>query len=544
MLKTGNFDMVGEISKRFLNRIIGILFYKGFLTINGVYKISSQDIPDALTEFTEIKYQVSLKEPPNVNLVENGKVLLLVNAEAEFIILGGLLLEFDVTFSVKADFSFDRVHNRFFVDLAKAAVDSIEINDSYELPHKVMSKFNEIVSIAVRENLADQYTVIDIPLVLYSQELPEMPEGDSYEMDIALGGVKTFQNDILAGAVNILKYNGGNISNVANFIQGKDLAVGISEKAMHRVFNFWWDNTTWSKSIEEDKTAEIDAVEDFLNFIEPVFSLAVTMASLGILETDYHVDRAWVDYGARVEFGKPEFDLKAGNIFKLSKFKVKVHVYATVRATVTAKLVVDTSPGIPDDWTPWEDDITISSRTSTAKFFDLSEDIEVNLNYAEGKVYLDDKNRIMGKLNDFDVSLSLGNDWYEHLLAAVLNTILDFVKNIVKGHIPPLALFPAVITKDIPKIDTPITLDLDVFDVYDDETIIATNVKFEEMSKTGLLAAFVANKNPDSLEVHRLGCEHVHEMNEGNIVAYYVLNDALEDGYDGCKYCLPEYHTR
>jgi len=221
-----------------------------------------------------------------------------------------------------------------------------------------------------------------------------------------------------------------------------------------------------------------------------------------------------------------------------------VHVYATVRATVTAKLVVDTSPCIPDGWTPWEDDITISSRTSTAKFFDLSEDMEVNLNYAEGKVYLDDENRIMGKLNDFNVSLSLGNDWYEHLLAAVLNTILDFVKNIVKSHIPPIVLFPAVITRDIPKIVTPITLDLDVFDVYDDETIIATNVKFEEMPKIGLLAAFVANKNPDSLEVHRLGCEHVHEMNERNIVAYYVLNDALEDGYDGCKYCLPEYHTR
>jgi len=544
MVNTGRFDMVGEINKRLLNRMIGILFYKGFLAVKGTYQISSQDIPDALTEFTEIAYQISLKDPPHVNLVENGKLLLLVNAEAEFIILGGLQLEFDSTFSVKADYTYDHAHNSFFVDLAKATIDSVEINDTYNLAHNVMAKFNEIVSAAVQANLADEYTGFDVPLVLYSQELPLMPPGDAYKLTVEMGGVKTFHDSVLAGAVNILHYAGGNIANVTDFTQGKDLAVGISENAMHRVFNFWWDNTTWSKSIAKDETKEIDAIEDFFNFIEPVFSLATTMASLGFLETDYHVDRAWVEYGASAVFSQPDFNLAAGNLLSFSNFKVKVHVYARVKATITASLEVDSSSIIPDDWTPWEDDIVISKKTTTATLFNLSEDIEINLNNAEGKVYLDDKNRIMGKITDIDITVSLGDDWFSHLVSAVINAIIGFVEKIVEDHLPPIVLYPAVITKDIPRLNTPLTLDLDVLDVYDEEIIIATNVKFEEMPKNCLLPAFVANKNPSSLEVHRLDCQHVEEMSQGHKVAYYVLNDALEDGYDGCKYCLPEYHTR
>jgi hypothetical protein len=129
-------------------------------------------------------------------------------------------------------------------------------------------------------------------------------------------------------------------------------------------------------------------------------------------------------------------------------------------------------------------------------------------------------------------------------VSAIINAIIGFVEKLVEDHLPPIVLYPAVITKEIPKVDTPVTLDLDVLDVYDDEIIVATNVKFEEMPKNCLLPAFVANKNPASLEVHRLDCQWVEEMSQEHKVAYYVLNDALDDGYDGCKYCLPEYHTR
>ncbi len=52
---------------------------------------------------------------------------------------------------------------------------------------------------------------------------------------------------------------------------------------------------------------------------------------------------------------------------------------------------------------------------------------------------------------------------------------------------------------------------------------------------------FVANRN--TKEVHVANCEWVSRMNSGNKKAYHELDRALGHGYNGCKYCLPEFDT-
>lgn len=46
------------------------------------------------------------------------------------------------------------------------------------------------------------------------------------------------------------------------------------------------------------------------------------------------------------------------------------------------------------------------------------------------------------------------------------------------------------------------------------------------------------------MEVHRPDCQWVEQIDQLYRVGYYLLIDAIHDEYDGCKYCLPEYHTR
>jgi hypothetical protein len=59
-----------------------------------------------------------------------------------------------------------------------------------------------------------------------------------------------------------------------------------------------------------------------------------------------------------------------------------------------------------------------------------------------------------------------------------------------------------------------------------------------------LPAKYVANKNPRCREVHKWDCTWVGRMLNSNKVPYAYLREAIQDGYDGCHYCLPQYDTR
>lgn len=56
--------------------------------------------------------------------------------------------------------------------------------------------------------------------------------------------------------------------------------------------------------------------------------------------------------------------------------------------------------------------------------------------------------------------------------------------------------------------------------------------------------AYIANRNPKSWELHLANCRWVSKIAKWHKVPYDDLEVALRRGYDGCKYCLPEYHTR
>ena len=56
--------------------------------------------------------------------------------------------------------------------------------------------------------------------------------------------------------------------------------------------------------------------------------------------------------------------------------------------------------------------------------------------------------------------------------------------------------------------------------------------------------AYIANCNPRSRELHLANCFWVGKMLKGHKVPYDDLEAALRRGYDGCRFCLPEYHTR
>lgn len=544
-MKTGNFDIVVEANEELVNRAVGALFYKGFLDIRGSYGIPVEDIPASMTEFTKIGYMIKLKDGPTVDFIRRDNVGILISAEAIFNVLDGIELEFDIDFSIEASLVYDRNTNKLVIDLSKAKISDIDINDEYDLLVNVLNKFNEIIRKAIQTNLTDSYTSIDITPTLFSLDLPDMPPGDENKLSINMGTLKVLNNNVAAVCVNLLDYTGGNTASVVDFTEDKNLAVGITENAMHRVFDFWWDRTTNPKSITASDTYDVPYIDTFLNFIGGATKIATALATLGVLETDFTTEDVWVEYGATVRFRKPDFDLKSGNILEVDG-SLSVDVWVTVKAKVSISIEVDTSGFIPDDWTPWDDDVVLEKKTSVVTLLGMRlDDLGVTIDKATGHVYLDAKNRLMGELEDIDLSIDLGDEWYTALPEYVLNVIIDFVEGLVESYMPPIVLSPALITEDIPGTGLTIEADIDVLDVFDDEVIVAAGIVIKGLPRTIIpVPRYIANTNPEALEVHRSDCPWVEEMNEENKTGYFILYDALKDGYDGCKYCLPKYHTR
>jgi hypothetical protein len=63
------------------------------------------------------------------------------------------------------------------------------------------------------------------------------------------------------------------------------------------------------------------------------------------------------------------------------------------------------------------------------------------------------------------------------------------------------------------------------------------------LARTVGTPAYIANRNTGSLEIHLSNCVWAHKISPRNKVPYDDLALALKRGFNGCKYCLPEYHT-
>ena len=141
--------------------------------------------------------------------------------------------------------------------------------------------------------------------------------------------------------------------------------------------------------------------------------------------------------------------------------------------------------------------------------------------------------------------LGLVNGSFYALLSLGLAVIFGLLKEMIIEKLDKFMIFPAVVVKKLPKTDFTVAVDLNLLDVDDQELFVGAAVDIKELkTPTVPVPKYVANRNPIRKEVHRCDCISVQRMDESNKVGYYTLYEAFKDGYDGCKKCIPEYHTR
>ncbi|MDP2663571.1 MAG: hemopexin repeat-containing protein [Dehalococcoidia bacterium] len=387
------------------------------------------------------------------------------------------------------------------------------------------------------------------------------------------GGFKTIGQRVLAAGINLFDNPLGNMVPVTDYTGTNDLWMGIPQRAMQQVFDFGWTNTAQHmKRKHWNETYRLTGNNDVLTYVnlfsDVLTSVIPNLLTGGVLSTDVSIDYLMFQVSATVSAEKPIFDLLPGNVVQVNNLRANICLYLKASTKITVSTTVDTSGWIPDEITPWEDDI-VSSSSTTITLLDQSFHFSEAVQQVSARVIpdpqqgFDPQAGISIEITSLTFDLDLGVDLISDAATWLANSLAALILRVI----PPIRLLPPLIEKklqvsganihiqkDIVTIDVrdyvvPPQMTIQVlpwpFSIDNDELTAAGSVKVAEMGRSvAPLPLFVANTNPKRLEVHRLSCQWVDKIDQAYRLAYYVLIDAIHDGFDGCKYCLPEYHTR
>ncbi|MGD0154004.1 MAG: hemopexin repeat-containing protein [Thermacetogeniaceae bacterium] len=377
-------------------------------------------------------------------------------------------------------------------------------------------------------------------------------------MPVTPGGLITLDERVIAAGLNIFHNPPGNIPPVQNYTDAFDIWLGLSEHAMHQVFDDIWLNAAYHrKRLEWQKTyspdgSTWDTIKNLINGFDDILAAAVSAALGLVVSADINIDNVTATCSATVSVAKPGFDLLPGSAFEVSNLRFDVGVYLSVD--------VD-----------WEVDLSVfgfpvgTLKRGTSNVMRETLYLYPTITDVQTKLICDLNNGFYGQVTDLKVDLHFSPGTFLDMISQFFSGLLNDLIGLILQAIPPIYLFPAVISDkvEIPRErlhlqDGIITIDAWnnlfvkelTFDIEpgpvttdDHELTAEANIRVAEMPRTAKpLPLFVANLDPKSLKVHRLNCEWVDKIDQVYRQGYYVLIDAIHDGFTGCKYCLPEYH--
>ncbi|MBN1681931.1 hypothetical protein JW865_00060 [Candidatus Bathyarchaeota archaeon] len=523
-MQTGGYDVVVELNEQIISSFLKLGHCMGkFPTFSGSYTLPISGVPESLEEFMVIGYEVSLDKAPEFEITSGLSLKMSIRGQCEFEVLGGITFSLEVEFTMDLVPSFDQATQVFKVDFVSASIDDVELNDLFNLPSDVITKLNEILSIAMGEYLTDDVTSIILSPILFSTELPYMPPGEANKLTLGLGNVKILSPQVMAGAVNLLGYTGGNINSVTDFTDGNHVGVGVGEAGIHRVYDFWWQRTTHPKSVTVTGSHDFD-MPSFVDWIDEFVDWIVAIGTLGLVDVEVDLMRVWADYGATIHFNQLDFDLKPANTVELSG-SVTIDLWCKVYAQI--KTTTEIFWGL----------IEVDEDISTINPFDLSVNgITINLENATGKVEINTSNQLTVDLLSADVDIPLSWDLPEF----ILDWVVDWAVDQVIENLPPVVLFPAIIEQTIPDSTVTVEATFNKLVIDEPEALVAANI---ETSGIGTYAPYIANKDPEHMELHKRDCEWAHRIATRNRAYFCEIEKALAAGFNGCAFCLPEYHT-
>ena len=500
---TAGYDIVVELDNEFLNRLIAEAFHKRrFMRFYGTMDLPevfsgepeigaiSSAISAAVSGTTEVEYDIRVNKPPVVHVFKDNVIQVAVDLDVSLIVMGGIDVDLDSTVFAGANINFDT--NQMSVYLEDAKIDRVSINEGHKLPRSLIGQFNIIIEEIIKRDLLAEYEKVKLPITPFSTHLPDSsdllampsdkdeaaltigdPEKSENGFNLAIENLKTLNEQEIAVCMNLMGHAGGDVTKVSDFSGGNDIGIGISEEGMRRVFKFWWENTTYPKYQEINGTYSVPL--DLINTLADMTELGTELLTLGSLKGRCDVQEIRFNYSAEASINEmPDFNLLGDNKIAFTFKGIRLSAHADLIFKIVSELAVDTSGWILDLANPWKEGVTIETYLDMDLF---DGEIGIDVKKAEGKVYLDDKNRLMAKIEDLDIDFDL--EW--DLPEIVLNWIVEFTGEILVDKLPAFPLSSALIIKNIPDLNLTLETDIKKLVINDVEAVIGADLKVKEM---------------------------------------------------------------
>lgn len=536
-MATGNFDILVQLHEKALNKSLAMVFYSGMLKIEDTYEVDS-DLPSSMKPFTTFDYEVSLDNEPFVDFRGEDEIFLRFSASLDLTVLSGIKLKFSIGFYARSMVRFDIGKRKMYFELYEAKITDIRINSKYHMSHKFKTKLNFIIHEIIDEYFKNEIKELDIPIALDGLTLPFMPEGDVYKLPIGKVEAKILDNKVMCVGISLF-HNNGSLTGINNLTQGKDCYIAISEDAVLKTFDFWWKNTTFDKKQTFDLQVDIG----FANPIADSVDGAIRIATLGFLQRETDYENVELNYGGTVTIQEmPGLDFRNDDLVEISNLIFLADVYADVYADVTRKTDFDTSSFIPDHWTPWEDDITIKKIDENRKIVDMKNTFALHVNKAQGKLTINEDNNLAVKVTEADFKIEFnkkGATFSDNTWAK----LMVFLKDKILEKIPPIVISPSLILAKKNIYGFTLGLSDTSLSISDKEVEFATNVVVNELkSQKVAVPIYIANKETNV--VHMLGCHFISDINIDDREGFFVMYEALAEGYKACNNCLKAYNIK
>lgn len=548
------------LNEDFCSQISGALYYNNFLTING-YKdfkpsLSNETlnkIPNTLHKFLQIRYRFKMQNEPYIQFIKGNNIRIAARLRVYIWMLEGLEIKFDASLVMVTPFKLDDPNDKFKIVLKNADIQEFKIDYKYNTESNVSIQMDLLFENALHSYFNDSNQSYSIDLPKIDNELPYIREPEKNKIPVDIKVVKTVGNGALVVAANIFDYQGGNESQLHEFVKNCNIGLGIAERAMNKVYDFYWEHTSIEKSYFKSGSFKIDMADKVLNglteFVNFFTWLGSKLVSFGFIEASIDYISSDFLYSIDIDFKtKPTFDILDGNRVRIYNLGVDLTVKLSMYTTFIYTVEFDTSGPVPDKCTPWNDDIVLKKEKKTRRVFSIGIPIRnLEITNCIGHIYINEEKKCLEcKVEELEINLYRYVDAacdFLMLPQSIQDKIMDGMRKKVVDSIPTIVLSPTVFELKIDQIDWPVCIEGKKLEVTDHEAIVGARIYFKEMqNQVYPVPKYIVNKN--NKEIHRIGCDSVNDTYETHQEGYYLLHDAIKHNNDGCKKCLPAFHKR
>lgn len=532
-------DLYLELDESVLNETLAAGWQTGLASYAGKLSFAAK-APPSLAAYAEVAFRITLNGEPLIDMRQPKQVFVHCDAKLELLVLTLVPLTFDLAFHVETEATLKASQKEVCFKPIAVVIDRLVIRDQIKVTDEFLHSLNTMLATALLAYAGSDETTMALTTISIDVPLPMVPENPGNQLPVTLSDCAVLDNKRLAVGVIFLTETVPAIPQIPA-VSAAPLFISLRQQAMRDVLDFWWSKVDWSIPILFDGTMPLNANQ----FVKQARSILTRLVSLGFLQREEDISNLVLAYTGQVYLlSKPDLLLMAPDSAGLGHFNLKVTLDVRISADVTESLYLDTSSVIPDTWTPWSDDIKLSENSGNREILHLQQTVELSLQESAAALAVRPDGSLALKLQKADLALEFGNEWYQNLPESLLNGLLKFFNQKIIDHLPPLVISPAIVLKNVKTAGMTPVVTPSQFQVcaagtgLNGEATVTFSTGFDVAEMTGKVPVpgYIANRR--SRRVHRVTCAVIKDIRPEHREGYFVLHEALRDGYRSCQECL------